>query len=582
MTKPGHERRPHIFYVATLSLLTLFMTLPGIANLPVIDRDEARYAQAAVQMVESGDYLNIRFQNEARNRKPAGIYWMQAAGVKAFTDPGEREIWAHRIPSVLGALIAVLATYWGGGAMLGRRGAFLGASVLAVSALFVFEAHIAKTDAMLCAMCTIILAALMRLRRADSGQIAFGLWLALGIGIMIKGPVAPALLIITLITLAVWERGTSWMKRILSGPGIIVALLLTVPWAILIHLETDGAFFRDAIGGDFAPKLVSGQEKHGALPGYYLLTLPILFFPGTLILFPSLVFAWKSMRHDGSGISPLAQHVRILLAWLLPFWAILEFVPTKLPNYLLPAYPALSLLCGGALSAILSTKCFTASKRIGAVLYFLIAIVLLTVVLAVEALYADPNPLSAVAGLSVLALIFTTLVTAWTHRAGPAIIATGLSTLILSTLTYQSVLPRSSALQVSRLVENALGEADIKLPRENGPNVGSPHFTEPSLVYRLGTNIFLGENVKTHMFENPQEEDIILIDSRAGTPDLWQQLADTQYGYSNLCLEAKGNVKGMNYSRGDEVSIAILRAQTCEMPIDPLSWPELPTNRPDP
>jgi len=133
-----------------LVALTLLMALPGLSNLPVIDRDEARFAQASIQMVERQDYVNIRFQDRARNKKPAGIYWMQSAMLKMFSSPDKRDIWIQRIPSTLGALLAVLATYWGGRCMIGKRAAFIGAGLLAVSAGFVFEAHIAKTDAVLC------------------------------------------------------------------------------------------------------------------------------------------------------------------------------------------------------------------------------------------------------------------------------------------------------------------------------------------------------------------------------------------------------------------------------------------------
>src|SRR3972149_12233264 len=61
----------------------LIAFLPGFFQIPPIDRDEARFAQATKQMVESGDYVDIRFQNEVRYKKPVGIYWLQAAAVKA-------------------------------------------------------------------------------------------------------------------------------------------------------------------------------------------------------------------------------------------------------------------------------------------------------------------------------------------------------------------------------------------------------------------------------------------------------------------------------------------------------------------
>ncbi|MGO9543748.1 MAG: ArnT family glycosyltransferase, partial [Rhodomicrobium sp.] len=72
-------------YAATLALIVLCgaLYLPGIASLPPTDRDEARFAQASKQMLETGNYVDIRFQTEARYKKPIGIYWLQSAAVTA-------------------------------------------------------------------------------------------------------------------------------------------------------------------------------------------------------------------------------------------------------------------------------------------------------------------------------------------------------------------------------------------------------------------------------------------------------------------------------------------------------------------
>src|SRR5947199_9700315 len=73
----------HIRAVAFLAVCGLVLFLPGFFNIPPIDRDEARFAQATKQMVESGDYIDIRFQDEVRYKKPVGIYWLQAGVVRA-------------------------------------------------------------------------------------------------------------------------------------------------------------------------------------------------------------------------------------------------------------------------------------------------------------------------------------------------------------------------------------------------------------------------------------------------------------------------------------------------------------------
>src|SRR5712691_2066865 len=143
----------HARAAAVLVVVALLSFLPGLFSIPPIDRDEARFAQAAKQMVESGDYVDIRFQDEVRYKKPVGIYWLQAAAVNAASALGVRNarttIWLYRIPSVVGAIGAVLLTYWAALALVSRRAALLAGLMLASCVLLGFERFLAKTDAML-------------------------------------------------------------------------------------------------------------------------------------------------------------------------------------------------------------------------------------------------------------------------------------------------------------------------------------------------------------------------------------------------------------------------------------------------
>src|SRR3954463_15666669 len=143
----------HLRAVALLILISLVSFLPGFINIPPVDRDEARFAQATKQMIERGDYIDIRFQDEVRYKKPVGIYWLQAGVVRAAETAGIRDarttIWLYRIPSVLGAIGAVLITYWAALALVTRRAAFLAGLIMATCALLNVEARLAKTDAVL-------------------------------------------------------------------------------------------------------------------------------------------------------------------------------------------------------------------------------------------------------------------------------------------------------------------------------------------------------------------------------------------------------------------------------------------------
>src|SRR5271166_3420818 len=75
--------RSHKHAAAILLLVSLIAFLPGFFYVPPVDRDEARFAQATKQMIETGDYVDIRFQEVSRYKKPVGIYWLQAAAAKA-------------------------------------------------------------------------------------------------------------------------------------------------------------------------------------------------------------------------------------------------------------------------------------------------------------------------------------------------------------------------------------------------------------------------------------------------------------------------------------------------------------------
>src|SRR6516164_5543918 len=156
----------HARAAAFLVLCGLLLLLPGFFRIPPIDRDEARFAQATKQMVETGDFVDIRFQGDVRYKKPVGIYWLQAASVEtasALGLPGAQlRIWVYRIPSLIGAVGTVLLTYWTALAFVSRRGAVLAALIMGASVLLGVEARLAKTDAMLLLTVTAAMGAMAR------------------------------------------------------------------------------------------------------------------------------------------------------------------------------------------------------------------------------------------------------------------------------------------------------------------------------------------------------------------------------------------------------------------------------------
>jgi len=333
-----------------LMLVAAFYFLPGITSLPPTDRDESRYIQASKQMLETGNYIDIRFQQQPRYKKPIGIYWLQVASHKLFSGADPRAVWPYRVPSFLGALAGILVLYLFAGKYFGRETGFWAALLLTSSLILVVEAHLAKTDAALfgavsamqCALGDLYLAGRSGMKPWRLAPLLF--WLGMAVAILLKGPVPLIMAAGTLLVLALWKRneaGRGLLRQLGPWWGLPLVLVIVLPWFVAIYYATDGLFFSKAIGEDLLPKLVSGHESHGALPGYYLLLAPLLFWPGSLLLVARLKTIWQRISRPGSVF---------LLAWLLPAWLLFELIPTKLPHYILPLLPALALLTADALT----------------------------------------------------------------------------------------------------------------------------------------------------------------------------------------------------------------------------------------
>ena len=119
-------------------------------------------------------------------------------------------------------------------------------------------------------------------------------------------------------------------------------LAVVLPWLVAIAIASDGTFFEIAIGKSLLGKVATGQQSHGAPPGYYLAAFPLTFWPGSLFAALAVPFAWARRREP---------EVRFCLCWIAPTWLVFELVATKLPHYVLPTYPAIACLTAAALLA---------------------------------------------------------------------------------------------------------------------------------------------------------------------------------------------------------------------------------------
>jgi 4-amino-4-deoxy-L-arabinose transferase-like glycosyltransferase len=532
-----------------LLLLSLALYLPGLASLPPVDRDEARYIQATRQMLETGDFLRIRYQDEARNKKPAGVYWLQAAAVRTLSSAGATAVWPYRLVSLLGATGAVLFAFLFGQQIFDRRTALVGAGLLAGCLDLVFEAHVATTDALLLATAVAAQGALasayLMPRRGDrfGPGLAALFWIAQALAILIKGPVVPAISLLTILALVIADRKGAWLRALRPLWGVPLLLALVLPWLVSIEIATQGQFLNEAVGHDLLGKVAGAQEAHGAPPGYYLALLPVTFWPGTLFLGFGAVWAWRNRRLPAA---------RFLLAWALPFWVVLEAVPTKLPHYVVPLYPALALLAAKGLIAA-AEEGMVVPRRwaawLPAGLWALVAVAI------ASALVGLPLSLShrasfgaAIAAAAVLAALWHLL---WVERARASLGNAGVALmvgLLVMAPAFAFVLPRIDPIWLSRSAASL-----IAIERLPGERVVSSGYSEPSLVFLLGTDTGL------------VAPDVAAADLVDGSAKLALVADRQQTDFAAALKTAKragqplGAVRGFDYSNGRWMTLRLYR-----------------------
>nr|MBP7649237.1 glycosyltransferase family 39 protein [Phenylobacterium sp.] len=530
---------------ALAALIAFLAGLPGVFAVPPLDRDESRFTQATAQMLETGDFVVIRFQNEPRFKKPVGIYWLQAGSVALLSEAEARDIWAYRIPSLLGAMLAAAACAWGAAVFFGGPAGLLAGATLASTFLLSSEAFIAKTDAVLCGTTTLAVAALARiyagsLNGAPAGRLTRLLfWAGLSAAVLVKGPVGLMVVALTAIALWIWDRKAPWLKSLGWSWGLILFAALIGPWAWAVTVATDGGFWSAALVGDLAPKLAGGQESHGALPGYHTLATLLLFFPATLLLPAALTHGWRHRAEPG---------VRFALAWLVPAFLVFELTPTKLVHYTLPTYGALAWLVVAALREPLGDRV----RWIGAGLSALVATLLTVGVGYLMSEYGDASdiPAALMAGALIATAGFAGAYMVLKRRAVTALVATGALGILGHAALAAGLAPRLEPLWLSQRTENALAQARL-LPRQGiaPAPVAVAGYAEPSLVFALGTPTDLG---------GPDQAAEALADNRPAVVERREQRAfDAAIKARGLKPRQIGEVSGLDYSNGDETTLRI-------------------------
>lgn len=360
--------------IGSLTLIGLLVcALLSVQNqiLPLIDRDEPRFAEAAREMLHSGDWCIPRFNQVPRYDKPPLIYWMQCA---AYSVLGDNEF-AARVPAVIcTALTAVCLAMWGaetGGAMTGIRAAWIFALCIQV---FV-HGRAAVADPPLVLFSTLAAWIGWRWVQRRGTLDATLLWTCAALGFLAKGPVAWIPLGMAFYGAARQRRtGAPMPNPLWCAAGFILMLALVGAWGIPALILTEGDFASVGLGKHVVARSLVSMEGHGArnLLGY-LFTLPFYFGTVFLSFAPWSVWLPAAIKAHAKNLTPIGAY---LFSGVVLTFGIFTLSRTKLPHYILPAFPFLALLLALWWKDNRSSKLWNRTASVCASIFTIVPIVL--------------------------------------------------------------------------------------------------------------------------------------------------------------------------------------------------------------
>jgi 4-amino-4-deoxy-L-arabinose transferase-like glycosyltransferase len=348
---------------ATLFFGCLLFHIVGTWNLPLIDRDEPRFAEASREMIERGNYIVPYFNNQLRLDKPPLTYWAQTLSYRIF---GENDF-AARFPSAIAAALTALVIFTWGTRLRGKELGLWAAIIFTLSLQTFIHAKAAVADMWLVLFVTLahwsgweILQRSPRNQGVAISSPPWAIWrspflvfyLSLALGFLAKGPIAWTPLL-TVAAMIISTRDWQLVRSFKFVHGILLTLAVIALWGIPALIQTHGKFFSVGIGRHVIGRSLATMEGHGADSfGMYLLLLPFYFVTVLVSFFPwSMKLPWLAQRlwrERRAGIADPGYSANKIDAYLLTgttiIFIIFTLIKTKLPHYTLPAFPLLALL----------------------------------------------------------------------------------------------------------------------------------------------------------------------------------------------------------------------------------------------
>jgi 4-amino-4-deoxy-L-arabinose transferase-like glycosyltransferase len=479
------------FWKTLLALLfaATVLYLLGARRVPLWDRDEPRYAECSREMLQTGDWVLPKYLGNWRIEKPPLIYWAQAIAMTVEGDTAE----AARFPSTVAVVLTALLLAAVVRHFIGDQRALWTVFIFCTSVLTIASAKFCITDAMMMFFvavgqgCLAFLYWSARRNHKTPVWAAPLFWISLGFAGLTKGPQALGMHCVTLIVLLLldvaasgwnWRQSLKWWTRLQPLFGVPLLAVIVTPWLVLIHQRAPG--FVQELFHKARLHTATSMEGHGEPPGYHLALIIFTFFPWSLLLPTAVTSAWRNRR---------SAAIRFAMAATAGPWLLMELVRTKLPFYILPAFPGLAFLTADALVRCIRGQNHELKRPIFRFAYGLWAVVILGLAtapwLCLHFSKAAELPIPAFIAFNIAGVVYAALVFGgfYQHRIARAAVVLGVGMAIMLAMLYIAIFPKLDFLQLSERLAGDLAQMGGYGANVRVAMIG---YAEPSLAFYQG------------------------------------------------------------------------------------------------
>ncbi len=518
--------------------MVLFTNLGAVA---LWDEDEPLYASCAREMLQRGDWVVPTFNGEVFPEKPPLMFWLMMGSFQLF---GVTEFAARFSSAALGVGTALLTYHLG--RLLFRAEVGLWAGLIVVtSIIFTVSARAATIDSALvffttAAILCLVAGGLASPRKGDrhvlperpatnlrsvpgcaqkvpvpfspnSWPVFVLFYVCLGLAVLAKGPIG-LLLPVAMIGLFLLivnhaeqadatqpiKSGASWARRLIGLIGILdprsvlrvawqmrplTAVLalgaVALPWYVLVSMRTDGAWLAEFLGEQNFGRALKPLQGHSGPFYYYLPAIAIGFFPWSVFLGPSLVESIRRIRRRHAA----RMETIFVACWLVVFVGFWSIPSTKLPHYVLTAYPALALLTAVFVDAWITDPArFSRGWLRSATITLIVVGVAMLVALPVVAYVFLPGEW--ILGLVGVVLVAGGALSLFFSERGLRVQA--MATLAVTAVVFLTAMFGFAALRVDRYQNAPVLMAEIRKASPGRPQLAGYRFFRESLVFYAG------------------------------------------------------------------------------------------------